>query len=67
VSGERSAEAEAAAAAFERMRGDLRGALQSTSSGRELIGWGYPEDVELAAELDADEGVPILERGAFSA
>ena len=66
LQGQRSAEAEAAAAAFERMRDDLRGALQQSPSGRELIGWGYPQDVDLAADVDADDGVPVLEGNAFT-
>ena len=65
MTADRSGEAEAAAAAFERLRDDLRGALQRCPSGRELIGWGYPEDVDLAAALDADDGVPVLEGNAF--
>ena len=66
MAGDRSGEAEAAVAAFERLRGDLRGALARCPSGRELIGRGYPEDIELAAALDVDDGVPVLEGNAFT-
>jgi len=67
LEGERSAEAEAAVAAYERLRGDLCRALRRCASGRELIGWGYPEDVDLACALDADEVVPLLSGSSFTA
>jgi 2-phosphosulfolactate phosphatase len=62
----RSTEAEAAVAAFERLRGDLRGVLRQSMSGRELIAARWSEDVEVAAEIDADDCVPVLEGNAFS-
>ena len=61
----RSSEAEAAAAAFSQMHDRLRDVLAESHSGRELIGLGYPDDIELASELDADEVVPRLEGNAF--
>jgi 2-phosphosulfolactate phosphatase len=61
----RSADAEAATAAFERLRGDLAGALRDSISGRELIDAGWPDDVEIASALDADDLVPILDGNAF--
>jgi 2-phosphosulfolactate phosphatase len=62
----RSPEAELAAAAFERFRHDLVGALRSSSSGKELIERGFAADVNLAAELDVSEILPRLVHRAFA-
>jgi 2-phosphosulfolactate phosphatase len=62
-----SPEAEAAAAAFRAARTDLRQRLQSCASGRELIAAGYPQDVELAAELDVSNAVPLFRDGGYAA
>src|SRR2546428_453857 len=64
--GNRAAEAEAAAAAFERLRHTLHAILSTCPSGRELIDAGYPDDIDIAAELDADRVIPLLERNAFT-
>jgi 2-phosphosulfolactate phosphatase len=61
----RSAEAEAAVAAFERLRGDLAGHLRATISGQELINAGWTDDVDVATELDIDDVVPILDGNSF--
>lgn len=61
----RSIEAGAAAAAFERLRGSLTTALRDTISGRELIDAAWADDVDIAAELDSDPCVPVLEGAAF--
>jgi 2-phosphosulfolactate phosphatase len=61
----RSPEAEAAAAAFERLRGDLSGVLRESMSGQELMAAGWSDDIAIAADLDADECVPVLEGNAF--
>lgn len=62
--GDRSPEAELAAAQFatarERGLGEL---LAATSSGRELSAEGFATDVELAAALDASSAVPRLRDG----
>jgi len=63
--GSRSADAEAAAAAFERLRGSLHDALADSRSGRELIERGYPDDIDIAAEIDVDRAVPLLDGNAF--
>jgi 2-phosphosulfolactate phosphatase len=63
----RPPEAEAATAAFERLQGDLAGALRSSLSGRELIDAGRADDVAVASELDADDIVPVLDGNAFRA
>ncbi|GAA5191802.1 hypothetical protein GCM10023346_12250 [Arthrobacter gyeryongensis] len=58
-------EAEAAMAVFNAAEPRLHDALRGCSSGRELIGSGYPDDVEIAAELDAGTTVALLKDGAF--
>lgn len=60
-----SPEADAAMAVFNAAEPRLRDALQGCSSGRELIGAGYADDVEIAAELDAGFAVALLRDGAF--
>ncbi|TLM83260.1 phosphosulfolactate phosphohydrolase [Pseudarthrobacter sp. NamE2] len=61
-----SPEAVAAAAVFEAAEPRLRGMLHGCSSGQELAGGGYAEDVDIAAELDDSDSVAILVNGAFS-
>jgi 2-phosphosulfolactate phosphatase len=63
----RSPEAEVAVAAFERAAGDLAGYLRGCTSGRELIGLGFQQDVEMAAELDVSQTVPRFVDGAYVA
>jgi 2-phosphosulfolactate phosphatase len=65
--GTRSPEAEAAMDAFENARRELPGALRRSSSGKELIGRCFPEDVEIASPLDVSTVVPVFRDGAFSA
>jgi len=62
-----SPEAAAARAAFEAAAGRLSQVLAGCSSGRELIERGFPEDVALASELDAQTVAAELVDGAFSA
>ncbi|MEV8589091.1 2-phosphosulfolactate phosphatase [Streptomyces sp. NPDC051180] len=40
-------------------------ALHGCDSGRELYAYGYPQDVEVAAETDSSTTVPVLVDGAF--
>jgi 2-phosphosulfolactate phosphatase len=61
-----SPEAVAAMAVFEATEPRLREMLHSCSSGRELAGAGYGDDVDIAAELDDSGAVAILVDGAFS-
>jgi 2-phosphosulfolactate phosphatase len=55
-----SPEARTAHAAYEAVRGDLRDAIADCTSGRELIDWGYREDVELAVECDVSPLAAVL-------
>jgi 2-phosphosulfolactate phosphatase len=64
--GSRSPEAEAAAASFERLQHSLHEILADCPSGRELVESGYPDDIDLASELDADQVVPLLVGNAFT-
>jgi len=61
----RSPEADGAVAVFRDARGDMLQRLMNSSSGREVGGRGFTQDVELAAEIDVSETVPILLDGAF--
>ena len=60
-----SPEANAAAAAFRGIRGKLSRILDESGSGRELAKAGFGADVELSADLDATDLVPVLVDGAF--
>jgi 2-phosphosulfolactate phosphatase len=62
-----SPDARAAVAAFAALRPELATALAECPSGRELVDAGWPQDVAVAAELDASPAVPLLVDGAFSA
>ncbi len=66
LAGNRSAEAEAAAASFERLRLSIHDTLATCASGRELIERGYPDDIDFASEVDADAVVPLLTGNAFT-
>jgi 2-phosphosulfolactate phosphatase len=46
---------------------DVAAAVHSCGSAQQLVGAGYGTDVEVAAQLDTDELVPVLDNGAFSA
>jgi 2-phosphosulfolactate phosphatase len=65
--GSRSPEAGAAVGAYRVARSDLRTMLLACASGRELVARGFARDVEIAAQLDATDLVPILRDGAFGA
>jgi 2-phosphosulfolactate phosphatase len=41
-------------------------ALHACASGRELVEQGWPDDVAVAAELDASDVVPVLTDGAYT-
>ncbi|MER7177796.1 2-phosphosulfolactate phosphatase [Streptomyces mesophilus] len=46
---------------------DVPAAVRAGVSGRELVEYGFPQDVELAVELGASASVPVLRDGAFTA
>lgn len=45
---------------------DAAAAVRGCVSGRTLVTRGFPEDVDVAVEIDASSTVPVLENGAFS-
>jgi 2-phosphosulfolactate phosphatase len=59
----RTGEAEVAIRAFEATRRDLEATLLHTTSGIELVGAGWKEDVRYAAGLDSLACVPLLQDG----
>lgn len=65
--GTRSPEADAALAAFERAKPRLAETLRACASGRELIDAKFPQDVEVAAQLDVSEVAPRYVDGAYRA
>lgn len=62
-----SPDARAAAAAYRGVSADLATTLGDTASGRELRDRGYPDDIAIAAEVDASLLVPVLREGRFVA
>ena len=65
--GERSPEAQAIVETFEAAEKDLAPRIRGSISGRELIERGFPEDVDLAAELDVSDLAPRLVDKAYVA
>ena len=63
----RSPEAKLAAAVFRDARPELEERMRHCASGRWKLARGLARDVELAAELDVSDAVPILSDGAYSA
>jgi 2-phosphosulfolactate phosphatase len=61
-----SVEAAAMAGMYE-ATGDVEAALRSCGSARQLVRAGYGADVDVAAELDCEETVPVVHDGAFTA
>lgn len=60
-----SPEAEAAAVAYRHVAPRIGAALRDCAGGRELIGYGFPEDVEIAAEAGTSDLVPVLDGDRF--
>jgi 2-phosphosulfolactate phosphatase len=60
-----SPEAEVARQAYRSARSHLASLLRECESGRELLDRGFPEDVEVALELNVSATVPILANGAY--
>jgi 2-phosphosulfolactate phosphatase len=65
LTGARSPEAEVAHRVFLQAQPDLAWYLTQSSSGRELIGRGFAEDVKIAAELNVSDCVPLLIEGVY--
>ena len=65
--GSKSPEAIAAERLFAAAGGELTGFVRSCASARETIDRGFASDVELAAELDCSDVVPVLTNGEFRA
>ena len=65
MQGSASPEAQAAIDLFKSSVDELHERIARCSSGRELVGAGYAEDVRLATELNASECVPVLREGRF--
>jgi 2-phosphosulfolactate phosphatase len=64
---ELSPEARLAAAAFRAVAPSLAASLRGCASGRELAEAGFGEDVEVAAQLDVSDVVPVLSGDGFRA
>lgn len=62
-----SPEAWVAAQAWRSVSERISSVLHGSASGRELIAAGYASDVEIAAEADQSQSVPVLESGRFYA
>jgi 2-phosphosulfolactate phosphatase len=60
-----SPEARLAADAFSAVQARLAAALHGCAGGRELADAGFAEDVDVAAEVDVSDVVPVLADGAF--
>ena len=67
LNGAANAEAASAADAYLSAGNRLPGLIRDSRSGRELTGWGYVEDVEIALEFGASRAVPIMQDGAYVA
>jgi 2-phosphosulfolactate phosphatase len=65
LKGRLSPDARAARAAYLDLKDEIAATLRDGLSGRELTGWGFPDDVELAAAEDASAAVPALVDGRY--
>lgn len=63
--GSLSPEAEVAVAAYRRVAGRFPGVLAECASGRELVGYGFAQDVAIAAEVGVSRVVPVLDGVCF--
>lgn len=67
LGGTRNAEAGLAAEAYGAAKPRLAQILRDSRSGRELSGWGYAADIEVALEVNATDVVPMMREGAYQA
>ena len=65
LSGTRSPEATVAETTFLHLQTEVTACLQQCSSGKELIGRGFAQDVAVAAAVDQSACGPILTGGAY--
>jgi 2-phosphosulfolactate phosphatase len=65
LEGDLSPEAQLAADAFRAVEANLSAAVRGCASGLELTAATFGEDVEVAAEIDVADVVPVLEAGEF--
>lgn len=65
LAGTKSPEAELAKSTFNQFGNSLEHYLKHCSSGKELISRGFEEDVELAAQLNISQNVPILKESSY--
>ena len=67
LDGKPSPEAAGAIAVYENAAPTLPHVLANCASGKELVEWGFEDDIVLAADLNRDDVAPRLQDGAFSA
>ena len=67
LDGNASPEGAAAVSVFEAIRSRLPETMRTCVSGKELIDWGYEDDIGVAAELNRDDVAPRLQDGAYLA
>lgn len=65
LNGSLSPESKSALAVFESMKNSLPDEIKKCSSGKELIGRGFEEDVSLACELNVSDCVPLLKDKSY--
>jgi 2-phosphosulfolactate phosphatase len=65
LEGEMSPEARVAVGAFLNARHELQSTLKQCASGKELAEMGFEKDIELAAELDVSNNVPVFLDSAY--
>jgi 2-phosphosulfolactate phosphatase len=65
LGGNPSPEAEAAEAVYAHFWDELESAIGACGSGKELVSKGFPDDVAIAADLNASECAPKLVDGAY--
>jgi 2-phosphosulfolactate phosphatase len=65
LEGHRSPDAEVAAAAWSALGSRAPEVIAASTSGRELVGAGFADDVAFAGEVDVSRSVPVLHDGPF--
>ena len=65
LDGDASPEGAAAVSVFEAARTRLPEMMRACVSGKELIDWGYKDDIAVATELNRDDVAPRLRDGAY--